>query len=716
VVTEREKVEIPELIPDPREVCRCEGVASLSTSVSLSSGGLERADEEALASVLASAGISLTQNGGGTAIAVRVGASADLKLGDVPEPARGEYYELELRGADVAIRALERAGAIWGTHTLVDLFRAQGNGADLPNLAIRDWPDLPNRGIFVESKWGPDRMTPADWKVTIDRLAGLKMNRMGIGLYGCWGNCRYEGPNRPTEFLMAPVPGHPELKTEKRLKWFSPKSDAWKDETYLPRIFECDFLGEVVAYGRERGVTVVPFVNSLGHNTFIPRLVPEVSAKSEDGTPRGVGYCLSSPETRELIEGFYASVIERYFPGGADFFHIQLDEVWPDYSDPEDPERRADPWCECPECRSREREENLQAYILWLVKMLVDRGARKVVMWNDQLTRHMDALDGGFVGKLRDAGLADRLILHWWWYNNEELNDRTRVSIGRELGLPGWVGPMTCYFNWERYSPRLRNIDLMMQMAHDEDGEGAVSYAVHDPGWTDHEMLLASHGWNHAAVGSAGEQVEKWALGRYRDDADGFVQALERLQQAAESPALTRCYYYTYTYVRPNVPFPRAYPEDALTGLAGLDGAQKQLGDVALAAAKAREAFATMVGKGKGDERDRACVCSLLGEAARMEALAGTFAYLLEAHQQVGAGRVSEATRTSGQACRKALLGAMETMEEHKPSWVAPACLQAMSVLLAFLDQLEGDLTEAEAGARASGAVRWKLADWEGAG
>ena len=55
-------------------------------------------------------------------------------------------------------------------------------------------------------------------------------------------------------------------------------------------------------------------------------------------------------------------------------------------------------------------------------------------------------------------------------------------------------------------------------------------------------------------------------------------------------------------------------------------------------------------------------------------------------------------------------------MEEHKPSWVAPACLQAMSVLLAFLDQLEGDLTEAEAGARASGAVRWKLADWEGAG
>ena len=27
-----------------------------------------------------------------------------------------------------------------------------------PNMLIRDWPSLPNRGIFVENKWGPDRM------------------------------------------------------------------------------------------------------------------------------------------------------------------------------------------------------------------------------------------------------------------------------------------------------------------------------------------------------------------------------------------------------------------------------------------------------------------------------------------------------------------------------------------------------------------------------
>ena len=207
---------------------------------------------------------------------------------------------------------------------------------------------------------GPDWMSREDWFLVIQRLAAHKMNRLGIGLYGCWGNCRFEpgpdGQGWPTEFLLVPVPGHSELKSEKRLRWFSPTAREWRDETYRPRIFAEDFLAEVVAYGRERGVTVVPFLNSLGHNTLVPRLVPEISARGEAGEPLGIGYCLSNPETRQFIEGFCGSVVGRYYPDGADLFHIQLDEVWPDHPDPADPQRRADPWCRCPECHSRERK------------------------------------------------------------------------------------------------------------------------------------------------------------------------------------------------------------------------------------------------------------------------------------------------------------------------------------------------------------------------
>ncbi len=58
-----------------------------------------------------------------------------------------------------------------------------------------------------------------------------------------------------------------------------------------------DFFGEVVAYGRERGVLVRPHFNTPGHNTLIPRLIPATSAKDEKGIPTGYGFCLTTPKT-----------------------------------------------------------------------------------------------------------------------------------------------------------------------------------------------------------------------------------------------------------------------------------------------------------------------------------------------------------------------------------------------------------------------------------
>ena len=699
---------VPGLIPEPREVKVLDGAVECGKIVNLIADGALASRVQAMTDVLASTGIEVDGGESAFRVDIELVGAGDLDASDVAETALPEYYELDLRAEGASIRALGADGALWGVHTLAAICRAAAAGHTVPQLRIRDWPDLANRGIFVEDKWGPDRMDLDDWCLTIDRLAALKMNRMGVGIYGCWGNCRYE--DFPTEFLMVPVPGRPELKTEKNLKWYSPEDGAWHHERYLPTLFEGDFLADVVAYGRERGVTVIPFVNSLGHNTMIPRILPEVSAKGEDGTPLGIGYCLSSPKTREFIEGFYTSIIERYYPDGIDFFHIQLDEVWPDNADLEDPHKRVDPWCECPDCRSREREENLQAYIVWLVEMLTARGAKKVVMWNDQLTRHMDALDDSFVSKLRNAGLEDRLILHWWWYSNNELNDRTRVSIGTQLGLPGWVAPMTCYYNWERLTPRLENIDLMMQMAHDEGAEGAVSYAVHDPGWTDHEMLLASYAWHHDGVRSREDQLEKWATGRYGSDGAPFLEALRTLHDVADSPAISSCYNYAYTYCKEGKPFPRPYPGEALDSLEAKEGdIAPQLGEVAARAREAVDGFSSVAGKEIGDERDRACVHSLLGEAARIEGLATVFGLLLDLRKALSNGGVTPALLSRREAARALLHDCMATLEANKPRWVVPSCLQALSVLLAFMDQLERDLTEVQSGSRTPDAVRWQV-------
>ena len=43
-----------------------------------------------------------------------------------------------------------------------------------------------------------------------------------------------------------------------------------------PTMFEEDFFGEIIAYAKERNITVKPLMNSYGHNTLIPRLLPEL--------------------------------------------------------------------------------------------------------------------------------------------------------------------------------------------------------------------------------------------------------------------------------------------------------------------------------------------------------------------------------------------------------------------------------------------------------
>jgi len=695
-----------DVIPMPREVSPGSGTVDL-TSAHLVTGGIPPQLAGTAEWILSAAGLQLAAQGS-AAIELRLAPPEELDFTDVPPDSRDEYYELEVCRDGATVAATGARGVLWGVQTLADLCRSGGGGAAVPSRRIRDWPDLAHRGLFVESKWGPDRMTLADWCLLVDRLATVKMNTLGIGLYGCWGSCRYE--DQPTEFLMVPVPGHPELKTEKHLRWYSPAAAAWRCESYLPPLFEGDFLGDIVAYASRRGVTVIPFVNSLGHNTMIPREFPEVSARDPDGTPRRVGYCLSSPQTRDFLEAFYGSIIDRYFPDGAELFHIQLDEVWPDFADLDDTHLRVDPWCQCPGCSARPREEQLQEYVVWLVRMLVAKGVDQVVVWNDQLTRHMDALDTGFVEALREAGVADHLILHWWWYSNEALNDRTRVAIGRELGLPGWVAPMTCYFNWAYYSPTLQNIEMMMRMGHDEGGEGAVAYSVHDPGWADHEMLLATYAWNFEDAGSRDEEVARWARTRFGQRAPQYLEALSSVRLAATRPAVSPCYYYRYTYCREEGPWPRPYPAEALDSLSGLNEAgPDQLREAADHARRALAVFQQLATEPGLTDDDVANLRSLTGVAARLHGLASVFAWLCDLQRASRTSSLEEITASSCGQIRAGLVADMASMEQHMPSWLVPSALMGLSPLVAYLDQLEGDLAEVSAGSRELADIRWHV-------
>ena len=166
----------------------------------------------------ARAGCSVRDEGQAVRLVVERRESGFLPQ-DATQHAREQSYCLELRPEAIVLQAEHSAGFRCGFATLVQVLEILRGGFSVPAVRILDWPRTAYRGIFMEDKWGPDLMELSDWKDVVDYLGALKMNVLGVGIYGCW--CvQYDG--QVTEFLMTPLPYYPQLKTEKTIRWYSP--------------------------------------------------------------------------------------------------------------------------------------------------------------------------------------------------------------------------------------------------------------------------------------------------------------------------------------------------------------------------------------------------------------------------------------------------------------------------------------------------------------
>jgi len=685
-----------ELIPAPKRALPGRGVVRRIEPIGITVRGL-RLDARV---ALERAGLTVARRGETPAYELIVERTRSAPFSGIPATAAPEAYRCAVGARKGLIQASSAGGAWNGIATFLAAARIVRQGRVLGEVLVEDWPDMAWRGVFMEDKWGTDLMSLEEWKRVLDTLVGLKMNVLGVGLYGCW--CVQYG-GRVTEFLMASVPGHAELRTQGAIRWHSAMEGRAKELVYLPRMFAEDFFGQLVAYGSSRGVRVVPFVNSLGHNTLFPRSIPAISAKDEEGKPTGYGYCLSEPRTWEFVSSFYGSIIDRYLaPAGADAFHIQMDEIYPVIgADPTDPRRTVDPECRCRACRAREQGERIRDYVVKLATFLASRGMRHVIVWNDQLTRHMDLLDDSFLARLAEGGIKDRLVMHWWWYDNEEIHDKVHPRLGR--GLRGWVGPMTSYFSWSYYRVSHPNIEKMLALGHEEGAEGGVSYSIYDPSNDFDFALMADGTWNRGST--AAEVFPKLARSLAGPRAAELQRALEALDRAAESRCVRIVTYYTYTYPNARQPYPRQYPLEALEALEsmGAEG-RSALEEMRSPADLALELLRPIEGSG-----GRGTVGNLLAEAARFSVLASTFGGLLEARAALQSGRPAAiaALAPTAAALRGRLAAAMATIEERKPEYLVPAVLRDLTVMHEFLTQLEADFGEAAWGSRAAGDVRW---------
>jgi hypothetical protein len=279
----------------------------------------------------------------------------------------------------------------YGVVTLLQLVDRAGPAA-IPAATISDRPDLALRGITVDFRYA--WMSADHIRRTIDRAAALKAN-----------------------FIA----------------WWLEEQFAWKSHPELagPRALSADEWRGLAAYGRDRFVAMVPYVDAYGHGeTYLDRKEWKEVSRGEKGYWGGddIQYCASHPKTWTLFDDLSREAVAAF--GEVPYFHIGMDEVG------------AQDDHLCAECREKvrkiatetgEAEPFPQARNRFVARRLVEAAKRvkalnrRTILWDDSATgvRTLALGPGGIE-------IAPTEVIPMVW------NYDSDVSVARAaLGRPG---------------------------------------------------------------------------------------------------------------------------------------------------------------------------------------------------------------------------------------------------------------------------------------
>jgi hexosaminidase len=236
---------------------------------------------------------------------------------------------------DIRITASTDTGLFWGTRTALQLL-SKGPGQPVPNLSIDDKPLLPYRSVMIDV--ARQFHSIEFHRQFIKRLASYKINFYHIHF------------NDDQSYTL-PSNAYPLLPT--RGRHYS-KAD----------------LRDLVEFAARYHVTIVPEVETLGHNTAITAVIPDAMCRGLG--PRGL-VCAGSDRSFEIIKTLISETMD-IFPGP--YFHIGADEV--DFH----------AWDKCPDCEARKRSEGFktsESLYNWFInrvnRFVVSKG-RTTIAWD----------------------------------------------------------------------------------------------------------------------------------------------------------------------------------------------------------------------------------------------------------------------------------------------------------------------------------------------
>jgi len=457
---------------------------------------------------------------------------------------REEAYLIAVSDIGTVLCGSDEAGLFYAAQTLCQMFYEVGDDLYLPECEIVDFPDFKYRGQFMECRYGSEFMTRQDYFDMIDYMVSMKSNQLTIGVYGCW-SVQYD--DRKMQYLYIPIKKYPELKTYKNIKYYSARDKKWvHKDNLLPTMFEEDFLSDVIAYGKERHMTVKPLFNSLGHNTLIPEVFPEICAKDENGNPSGFGFCTNNEKTYEVMFSIYDEIIERYLkPNGIVDIHIGLDEVGKPYI------------CHCEKCEGKEHSYLMTEYIIKLCKYLKAKGMKRIYIYHDMLYHEFNIVNEELRDRFKKEGIYDEVVLDWWTYEDPKHLFWDKAEGVNNL-FHSVIKPDTGYYHWTLPTENNENIRACVKMAKGLGFEGVESYSSYEKCYDKNYLTLADVSWNSDNVDNMAEFDERYAYRHFRDNVNGAVDAFRLLfdimrDETGEMYMNRACYkldYYFYCYRR----------------------------------------------------------------------------------------------------------------------------------------------------------------------
>lgn len=287
-----------------------------------------------------------------------------------------EAYSLEVTPAHIQIRGASSAGIFYGMQTLRQLLppaslkSAVSEEISIPCLKILDYPRFAWRGMMVDSC--RHFMPIEGLKRFIDAMALHKFNNLHWHLTEDQG-WRIEIKKYPKLTEIGSIRAESPVKGNRR------KGDG---KPYGPYFYTQEQIRELVAYAKERFITIVPEIEMPGHSIAALTAYPNLGCtggpyklRTRWGVEPDI-YCAGNDEVFEFLENVMTEVMDL-FP--SQFIHIGGDEA---------PKGR---WKSCPRCQARIKKEGLhnehelQSYFISRMDKFLSSHGRRLIGWDEIL-------------------------------------------------------------------------------------------------------------------------------------------------------------------------------------------------------------------------------------------------------------------------------------------------------------------------------------------